>query len=393
MKKRLLSLLSLVLCLLLVLVPSPTALAEGDPAAATPGEESPLIDEEALNQWMEEYLKSHDLEHTWQDVSVGFCYTATGDCWFYNADVFMYSASLYKVPVSMLMSELEVAGDVTPETRIQGSTVEFLESTALIQSSNDSGHVMVSYLGGTYQGKCSDQSLIYTTLPEDYFSADFYEHSYYTARYMTQIMNTLYEGGEERFPHVIEYLLQAMPEEYLNLRLKGKYDVAQKYGAFVEKNGNNNNHIAAIVYTPTPVIITVMTRNVGDYQWRIAEIGEHLADYALELDQKLAEREALAAQTPEPTAAPEPSPAQTAVPASPTPDTAATPAPTADTSVAPDSPRGSALELLLLALGAAAVLALAVGLVRHAVVGSRRKEARRAVTTVTSDKSTYRPKH
>ena len=34
-----------------------------------------------------------------------------------------------------------------------------------------------------------------------------------------------------------------------------------------------------------------MTRNVGNYMNRMAEIGEYLADYSLELDEKLALRE------------------------------------------------------------------------------------------------------
>ena len=91
---------------------------------------------------------------------------------------------------------------------------------------------------------------------------------------------------------MIGYLLPAQPDNYLNLSLKGRFDVAQKYGSYEEPNGNKNDHIAAIVYTPTPIIVTVMTRNVGDYQTRMAEIGEYLADYALELDAKAAELEA-----------------------------------------------------------------------------------------------------
>ncbi|MBR5094992.1 MAG: hypothetical protein IK095_07860, partial [Oscillospiraceae bacterium] len=284
--------LTLLLALALLCALAPFALAEEAPPTPAPPTPAPglpaLIDSEALDKWMDEYPINNDLTHLYQQVSVGFCYTATGECWYYNADVFMYSASLYKVPVSMLMAEKEVAGEITPETRIDGSTVEFLESSALTRSNNDSGHVMVSYLGGTYRGKCSDQAIAYTSLAESYFPRDFFEYSYYSARFMTQVMRTLYEGGEERFPHVIEYLLPAQPGEYLDLTLGERYETAQKYGAFDEQNGYNNNHIAAIVYTPTPVIIVVMTRNVGDYQWRIAEIGQHLADYSLELDEALA---------------------------------------------------------------------------------------------------------
>ena len=282
------TLLALLLCMALLLPLQTAALAE---APDTGTAQESIIDEDALNQWMEEYIKSHNLGQNFQEFSVGFCYTATGDCWFYNADKFMYSASMYKVPVSMLLAEKEAAGELTQDSRLEGYTLQYLESSALVNSNNDSGHAMVDYLGGTYQGKCSDKTIQYTDLERDYFPQDFFDYSYYSARYMTQVMRTLCEGGEERFPHVIEYLLTAQPDSYLNLSLGGKYDVAQKYGAFTERNGNDNNHIAAIVYTPTPIVVVVMTRNVGDYQARMAEIGAYLADYSLELDEKLLQRE------------------------------------------------------------------------------------------------------
>ena len=288
MKRMAKTLLALLLCMALLLPLQTAALAQ-TPDTGTAQES--IIDEDALNQWMEDYLKSHNLGQNFQEFSVGFCYTATGDCWFYNADKFMYSASMYKVPVSMLLAEKEAAGELTQDSRLEGYTLQYLESSALVNSNNDSGHAMVDYLGGTYQGKCSDKTIQYTDLERDYFPQDFFDYSYYSARYMTQVMRTLCEGGEERFPHVIEYLLTAQPDSYLNLSLAGKYDVAQKYGAFTERNGNDNNHIAAIVYTPTPIVVVVMTRNVGDYQARMAEIGAYLADYSLELDEKLAERE------------------------------------------------------------------------------------------------------
>ena len=295
MKAFLQRLLPLLLALLLLTALNAPALAE----APEDGAQESIIDEEALNQWMDEYVQAHNLNRNGAEFSVGFCYTATGDCWFYNADKFMYSASMYKVPVSMLLAEKEAAGEISQDSKLNGYTLQYLESSALVNSNNDSGHAMVDYLGGTYQGKCSDKTIQYTELERDYFPQDFFDYSYYSARYMTQVMVTLCQGGEERFPHVIEYLLTAQPDSYLNLRLAGKYQVAQKYGAFTERNGNDNNHIAAIVYTPTPIVVVVMTRNVGDYQNRMAEIGEYLANYSLELDEKLARREQEAQQNPQ----------------------------------------------------------------------------------------------
>ena len=292
---------SLLLALFLLLTCAPAAFAD-EPLASEGMEDSGLIDAAALNSWMEEYVVQNGLNGDYQVFSVGFCYTGTGDFWFWNADQWMYSASLYKVPVSMLLAEKEAAGELTQDTVIANQyasgTLAHLESTALTFSNNDSGHALVEYMGGSYAGKCADQIVKFTSLPESYFTSDDFNNlSYYTARLMTHVMKTLYDGGEEAFPHVIEYLLDAQPDDYYNSDsgLKGSYAIAQKYGAFVEQNGNNNNHCAAIIYTPTPVIVVVMTKNVGDYQRRIAEVGSHLAGYALELDEKKAalEQEAL----------------------------------------------------------------------------------------------------
>ena len=314
MKRTGRQILSLMMTILLLAVMGTAAFAEAAPAegadAAASGadaqlpaaEDSGIIDAAALQQWMDNFAQEHNLKQDYMRFSVGFWYSGTGDSWYYDADQWMYSASLYKVPVSMLMAEKEAAGELTLESVVNGTTLEYLESTALIYSNNDSGHSMVSWLGGTYNGKCSDMTIKFTDLPDGYFDQDFYDVSYYTARYMTQVMRTLYQGGDAKFPHVLDYLKQAQPDDYYNRNaaLKGSYTIAQKFGAYEEGNGNNNNHCAAVIYTPNPIVVTVMTRNVGDYQNIIAEVGGHLAEYALELDQKLEswkqEQEAQAAE-------------------------------------------------------------------------------------------------
>ena len=301
MKRTGRQILSLMMTILLLAMMGTAAFAEAAPvegaAVAAPGadaqlpaaEDSGIIDAAALQQWMDNFAQEHNLKQDYMRFSVGFWYSGTGDSWYYDADQWMYSASLYKVPVSMLMAEKEAAGELTLDSVVNGTTLEYLESTALIYSNNDSGHSMVSWLGGTYNGKCSDMTIKFTDLPDSYFDQDFYDVSYYTARYMTQVMRTLYQGGDAKFPHVLDYLKQAQPDDYYNRNaaLKSSYTIAQKFGAYEEGNGNNNNHCAAVIYTPNPIVVTVMTRNVGEYQNIIAEVGGHLAEYALELDQKL----------------------------------------------------------------------------------------------------------
>lgn len=298
MKKTSMRLLSLIMTILMLAVMSTAAFAEAIPGEPVSAEESAappatenggIIDAAELQQWMDSFVQEHNLNQNYMRFSVGFWYSGTGESWYYDADQWMYSASLYKVPVSMLMAEKEAAGELTLDSVVNGTTLEYLESTALVYSNNDSGHSMVSWLGGTYAGKCSDMTIKFTDLPESYFEQDFYDVSYYTARYMTQVMSTLYQGGDARFPHVLDYLKKAQPEDYYNRNtaLKNNYTIAQKFGAYEEANGNNNNHCAAVIYTPNPIVVTVMTRNVGEYQNIIAAVGGYMADYALQLDQKL----------------------------------------------------------------------------------------------------------
>ena len=295
MKQFLRTIAALILCLTVCICPA-GAYADDD-------RETGIIDSEYLTQLFDEYLQSNGITSSGGIFSVAFTYTATGDSWYYNADEWMYSASLYKVPNCMKLAEQEAAGLITQDSTVEGYTVSYLEYSAIVNSNNDSGHAIVDYLGGTYNGKCSDQFIEYTTLPESYFTnQDFYDYSYYTARFMNQVINTLYNESD-RFPNIIDLMKQTQPNNYFHLALGDTYEIAQKYGAYQEPNGTQDNHCSGIIYTPNPIIVTVMTKNVSSFELRIAEAAQMLAEYALTLDAGLddyiANRDAAAQQAPE----------------------------------------------------------------------------------------------
>ena len=98
-------------------------------------------------------------------------------------------------------------------------------------------------------------------------------------------MTTLF-NEPERFPNVIDCLLNAQPEDYYNLTL-GQYDIAQKYGSYRDNSWRDWNHTAAIIYLPNPIILTVMTLDNPTSELTIAEVGKLFADYSLSLDSKL----------------------------------------------------------------------------------------------------------
>lgn len=258
-----------------------------------------VIDGNALQKMIEDYVKENSLNTTGRDISVGFCYLATGDTWYYNENVWYYSASLYKVPVAMLLAEREAAGEITRDTFFENQyysgTLEKLQYQSIVNSNNDTGHAMVEWMGGTYSGKCADQIKKYASLADAEYPSSFTEYSYYSAKFYTQVLKTLYNNSEA-YPKVIEYMKQAVPNHYLRLNLEGKYEIAQKYGAFEEtKASRNNNHAGGIIYTPNPIVVTVMSANIPSYEKHIGNIAQMLADYALTLDEALGQQQAAAA--------------------------------------------------------------------------------------------------
>ena len=357
---------ALALCFALLLSLGAQAVADG---------EIKVVDSAYLDGWIKDYCAQYGLN----DFSVGFCYTATGEYWFYNADEFMYSASMYKVPVSMLLSEKEAAGEITQESEIYpGLSVQYLEYTAIVNSNNDSGHYIADYVGkgvskyDTYNGKCADLAQKYApTLSNDYFPEDYYEWSYYSARYITEAIKTLYDGGEEKFPNIIGYMKQAQMQNYFHLKQENGYEIAQKYGDYQEKSGDTVHHCTGIIYTPTPIIVTVMSKNISYYEQRIAEVAKFLTDYSLELDEKLLTATPAPVPTEEPaeeTPEPAPSAAPTAAPATPAPD---------ETEEGPKAPLPPLFYILLITAVVSAVI-IAV------VVKSGKKN---------NKKTGYKPKH
>ena len=271
--KKIKSFLALVLCMICLLSLSVSAFAE-----ETESEAPQLIDPAELEQITKDFIEANGLRE--QNFSVGYCYTATGDTWYFNGDEWYYSASMYKVPLMMMLAELEAKGEIDRDTPIKNLPLGQAEESILTYSHNDFAHLMMSYFGT--EPDCRDLYKQYSDLPDDYYISDFRDYSYFTAHFMTDVMKTLYYENE-RFPNIVDCLLVAQPENYYN-RTITEYDVAQKYGALKEFN-----HTTAIVYTPNPFIITVMTRHCGPYEQVISDYGKLMEEYTLKLDAKLDE--------------------------------------------------------------------------------------------------------
>ena len=245
-------------------------------------DEDSILDDTVLTSKVENFLAEWEIDP--EQISVGYCYTATGDSWYYNGEEWFYPASMYKVPLMMLVAEKEYNGELTQDTEIHGEKLSRVEELILTYSNNDWAHIIRDYMGGDDVWR--EDAKKFAQLKEEDYDPDYLDYCYFSNMYMTQVMETLYYE-QERFPNVIDCLLVAEPGEYYKTTLEDQYEIAQKYGSFQDSRGVWFNHCSAIIYTPNPCIVTVMTSNVTKYETIISQLGDILVDYTLQLDGQL----------------------------------------------------------------------------------------------------------
>ncbi|MBO5496956.1 MAG: serine hydrolase, partial [Oscillospiraceae bacterium] len=264
------------LLLSLLLLGSVTAFAAEGPQ---PGDS--ILDADAIQEMVDAYIQAHNYNPG--NISIAYCYTATGDRWYFNENEWYYSASLYKVPLCMRYEEMEAAGQVTQETVLGGRTLAEAEYMVLVNSNNEYGHVLMDNVGGDLE--CRNYYLQFTDLPEEEFDPNYFNYSYFSARFMMDVMDRLYTRAED-YPHVIDLLKQAEPGNFFRYGIGDDYEIAQKYGAFTEYDGTVYNHTAGIVYTPHPFVLVVMTRNLGFSNEIIGNFAKMFEEYTLTVDEQ-----------------------------------------------------------------------------------------------------------
>ncbi len=271
--KRILSLLAA----FLLLCPTAASAFAQEPA----GSET-ILDPAALTELTESFLRERGIPT--ERVGIGLACPASGEQWYYNGDTWFYPGSIYKLPLMMVLAERVSAGMLAPDTEIEGWPLSKIQEYVLTYSNNDWAHVVRTYLEGDEVWR--EEAKQYAALAEDDYDPDYMAYGYVSPRYITGVLSTLY-ADPERFPNVTECLLQAQLGHYFRLDgVNEPYAVAQKYGSYCDDLGNNWNGNAGILYTPHPIILTVMTRNVPDYEWVIAHFALLFKDYALSLEEK-----------------------------------------------------------------------------------------------------------
>lgn len=292
-------------------------------AAAETARHDSILDNAAITAMVEDYLAKKNVPA--DRVGIGYCYTATGDEWFHNPDSWFYPGSMYKVPLMMILSERVRSGEVSSDTQIGGLDLDTVFEYILVYSNNDYAHKVRTFLGGDEQWR--EEAKQYARL--DSYDERYMLYCYFSPRYMTQVFETLYKAPE-KFPNVTDKLLEAEQGHYFRLPdAMHPYDVAQKYGSYLDNEGSDWNHTAGIVYTENPFILTVMTKNVGGSESFIGELASLFKDYTLGVDaQYAAYQKEQEAQEAERLAAEQAAMAAAAEQAAQTPNAAAKPGPT-----------------------------------------------------------------
>jgi len=225
--------------------------------------------EEVVAEFMAEY------NLTEKNVAFGYKNLVTGEEHYINADTYQTAASLYKVPLNMVYTERISKGEMTFEDKVRGVPYSKLMQGSIVESNNEFSDYLRSGLGGypTYRRYFCE----YMGEDADTVSSKFYENNYFTPRQMITCLATLHEGGEERFPKVLEYMKQAEPNRYFN-SLDQDYAVAHKYG-YLEVGNQLQINDSGIVYTDDPIAIVAFTLGVKSPYTVLATYCTLMADY------------------------------------------------------------------------------------------------------------------
>lgn len=243
-----------------------------------------VIDPAALQKMVEDFISQQDIDP--KNFSVGYVYTATGEEWYFNPDTWYYPASMYKVPLMMTLAEKVSSGELQQDSDLGGYTVALAEEYIISYSNNDYAHYVRKYLGGDEAWR--EHAKSFARLENDDYHPDYMDYCYFSPRYITQVVKTLYTESQ-RFPNIIESMLVARPTHDFRLseHMNNTYDIAQKYGSYADDLGDNWNHNTGIIYTPNPFVLTVMTRNVSNYEKVISDVAVMFTEYTLSLEEEL----------------------------------------------------------------------------------------------------------
>ncbi len=235
-----------------------------------------------LEALMEQFRADYGLNE--ENFSLCYYNTATGETYRYNDETFFFAASTYKLPLNLYYYELENAGQIASDASIGGVSLADCHYQSLVWSNNDVSIDMLYNLGDFRTYKTCMQT--YFTMDEADIPYIYYVDNYYCTSMMLDTLQYLYENREQ-FPEMLDYMGQAQPGQYFDRYLSDQWDVAHKYGYFVDdETGVTNIHDTGIVYTDDPFLLAVYTANAPRGEEVLARAAETLAAYTTEQFQR-----------------------------------------------------------------------------------------------------------
>ena len=252
-------------------------LSDGDPAAEEP---ISVLDAEELSALVSAFMAERGIPES--GFAVAYCYTGTGENWSFNGDMYLHGASLYKLSLMMGLARKVSSGELQQTDSIGGLDISYIEQRSLTYSDNEVSEMIIDYFSPFRSFRLMQAEI--AGVPEEDLPDDYFNSINFSANFMLGVLKELY-GDPDRYPNIIECLKAAEPGHYFRMTMDGKYDVAQKYGGG-NMNGTRYLHTAGIIYTPTPCLLVVMTRNVTNSEYAIANMATLMTDYTLTLDQR-----------------------------------------------------------------------------------------------------------
>ena len=242
---------------------------------------------------IDEFLEAAQVDP--ETVTMGYYNTVTGEEHYFRGDVLTTAGSINKVPLNMYYAEKLYNGDISWDTTFGGYDYKTLQHSTICLSNNDLTSILVAAIGTEPEYRRT--ICPYVGLDPETVDNSFLLVNEFSPRQMIHCLKMLY-SEPERYPGVIDHMMHANPGEYFE-QIVTEYDIAQKYGWYIDDN--NNNYICCIgfVETEDPILLTIFTDNcrlgkkiLGDYCALMCEYTENNTAVRKAAEEEAARKEA-----------------------------------------------------------------------------------------------------
>lgn len=242
-KIKMLAALLTVICLMSALIPSAGAVKYDE-----------RFTDKTWDDVIADYIEEYGIDPN--TIALGYTNLVTGETHYLNGDKYMVSGSLYKIPLNMYFCERISSGEMSLDTSVFGVRYSTLLSETIVHSSNDMAKILWSKIGTYHHYR--EEIAQYMGVDPVNVDAKYYENNFFTPEQMIYCLTLLY-NEQDRFPYIIDQLLQAEPSKYFR-RNENRFEIAHKYGYLVEGYDFYLND-SAIIYTDEPIAIVMFTAN------------------------------------------------------------------------------------------------------------------------------------